>query len=1092
MEKIETIYTEIYGKLKELAQGKEDAERQLQEISARNQELFQKLDSEIGAGLQEVDEKLSRVNVFVNFAREHTAVCEMSPDVLPYNVGELNRLMVLVEHHAADDRNARRLYTAATGQLKGLAAGKNRLRAEGEEKKQRLRAAVMPMRTAALKKRDAAVESFRAYFKSSRCQSALRALKEQAVPEGTMSIGLRRAAFPVPPELTELAAEALTDLWNPDTGSISIPVTVGVEEGNVCVAEYTNQTENEVLSGIRSILLDGINFTDGDPQYICVFDPVRYNDSALGTLEPLALGESRLIDRVPTSREELQHKLDDILGKINSEDQLAAKNEAYERPVKFYVFHNFPQGYDAAMQAKVRQLCVNAPHGRMNIFLTHNCSEEGNQFTAQNATYTYLKDFGRVILTTEDGYCTDWDKNGNLAAFQWNRVPSALPEELLQRARQKREEKQISVNDYDIQVGIQEMPRYRKGVRKFTNIPYGIDDSGRILTLDFENTNFAAFLCGASRSGKTTLLHTILTGIFQQNHPDDVEVWLIDFKMTEFSRYIKHLPPHVRYIILDESPELVYDILDRLTEILQKRQNIFKGMWQKLEDVPTDRYMPAMFIVVDEFSVMSQIIAESVNDGVNYSEKLQTLLAKGAALGMHFVFSSQGFTSGTRGLNDFSKKQIQQRIAMKTEYAEIKATLDLMDASEQDSVMMKQLPPYQALTRVPADEFGNQLSRATVLYISDYGKQEAMIDAVCRSMEAKPRYDAEDVTAYINKQPLIIDGNVYHPFSDKKEEMLAHVRENGFSLQEDGLWDIFWGEPRRMMSLFPVQIADSYGENVFLLAPVNEREAALSALLSMKQSVDMQHKRVEIWSSRKESLYRQLVGKCGWKSERQLDLEEVCQAIHVCRAAVERKERGQVFYVLIGFESLMLDMSFQEKKSGGFDGSLDSVFRPVRRAETGGTDLLSMLKGGGMAGSGETAVGVQQEKETQEELSEPESLVYDAREDLKYILTQGPRLGYHFLMLFHTMGEFKELRLPGGLFKHKIFFRAPRDEVFELAGSQGKAIASLPEHTFRYTNGLDSLNFRPFLHAGLTLDNWVMNEDGTVNAETPEEENYLL
>ena len=46
----------------------------------------------------------------------------------------------------------------------------------------------------------------------------------------------------------------------------------------------------------------------------------------------------------------------------------------------------------------------------------------------------------------------------------------------------------------------------------------------------------------------------------------------------------------MRYIILDESPELVYDIIDRLSEILQKRQNIFKGVWQKLYDVPKEKY----------------------------------------------------------------------------------------------------------------------------------------------------------------------------------------------------------------------------------------------------------------------------------------------------------------------------------------------------------------------------------------------------------------------------------------------------------------------------------------------------------------------
>ena len=154
------------------------------------------------------------------------------------------------------------------------------------------------------------------------------------------------------------------------------------------------------------------------------------------------------------------------------------------------------------------------------------------------------------------------------------------------------------------------MPKYIKGNRSLSNIPYGVDADGNILYLDFENTNFATFICGASRSGKSTLLHTIITGILKNNHPDDVEVWLIDFKMTEFSRYISHLPPHVRYIILDESPELVYDIIDRLSEILLKRQNIFKGKWDKLSDVPAEKYMPSIFVIIDEFSVNEKFEAK--------------------------------------------------------------------------------------------------------------------------------------------------------------------------------------------------------------------------------------------------------------------------------------------------------------------------------------------------------------------------------------------------------------------------------------------------------------------------------------------------
>ena len=128
--------------------------------------------------------------------------------------------------------------------------------------------------------------------------------------------------------------------------------------------------------------------------------------------------------------------------------------------------------------------------------------------------------------------------------------------------------------------------------------------------------------------------------------------------------------------------------------------------------------------------------------------KLQTLLAKGAALGLHFIFASQGFTSGTRGLNDFSKKQVQERIAMKTEYNEIKETLDLKSASDDDKAMMEQLPVHHALVRTPVDERGNHIKLTQVMYIQDYTHQEAMIDRIRRMVHPAPRYELTGIITY--------------------------------------------------------------------------------------------------------------------------------------------------------------------------------------------------------------------------------------------------------------------------------------------------------------------------------------------------------
>lgn len=594
-------------------------------------------------------------------------------------------------------------------------------------------------------------------------------------------------------------------------------------------------------------------------------------------------------------------------------------------------------------------------------------------------------------------------------------------------------------------------------------------------------------------------MHTLITGIIKNNHPDDVEIWLIDFKMTEFSHYITHLPPHVRYIILDESPELVYDIINRLSEILIKRQNAFKGKWLKLGEVPSEKYMPAIIVIIDEFSVMSQIIADSItNSKENYSGKLQTLLAKGSALGLHFIFASQDFTSGTRGLTPFSKKQIQQRIAMKTEYNEIKETLDLKSASDDDKAMMEQLPVYHALVRIPMDEKGNHLKLTNVLYISDRTKQEKMIDTICKMVNPAPRYNVNDPSIYIDKKPMVIDGNNYSTFVSEKNKMNDYLQKYLNALCSEGEVVLFLGEPRRMMPLYPIEIINGFCENILVLAPSNEKMPATSILMSIASSLEMQGKGIEIWTTRKNAVYRQLVIES--KQSFQMlssDLDEVCNSIRSTKELIQSKVDGDRFVVLLGFESLLMDMIYQEDVGASRKAIGSSITKKgisIEKRAPGEMDLNSLLdsliNGDSIQ---EKAVTVSKiDKDASINIKDESIGAYDARNDLKFILTQGPRLGYHFIMVYNSVGELEQSKLDLNLFRHKILFRLAKAEVASMIGSVEAGIVSeLDDHSFRYTNGLDALTFRPYLHPGLAWDGWQMRDNLAVNVVNEEDE-YLM
>ena len=1082
---IEDRYRQVCRTLQEYTDRLQSAREKQIQLQNYYRELVEKAEKEHQAELEENAGKAARVRAFLGMAQAHTGSRVPATSAQPYDNGALSRLAVQIGSGASDDRFAAELYTRADGQLRYLEGERSGLEAQYADKMKRLEAAYQKNRNQLLSEAQRQEAGLRDTLRGREFSALLTALRgadslfagkasgRQAASahQDEIALGTQVRPLPLPESFRSLAGEVSGGLYDPAAGGISGPYGFPAEKGFVLLAEYDNGTEKALLSGLQNLVLNLARYRSGDYSRVYFVDPIRYNASSLGCLAELCGGRGALLEPVATSAEDLRAKLKGVMAEIGVREMQGA---FAQRPLNcLFVFHSFPQSYDAQAVAQIQQLCASAEHYGISVVLTSNLSWKAHIISDS------LEMLKPLAIRVPEG-------------LRWYEAPSVLPADIRERYVLNRPVTDMS-NDYARRVGIKALPEYRKGRRALKGIPYGVDMEGQLQTLDFEDSNFATFVCGASRSGKSTLLHTLITGFLEQLHPDDIEVWLIDFKMTEFSRYIRHLPPHVRYIILDESPELVYDIIDRLTEILQKRQNVFKGKWQKLSDVPGEKYMPAMLVIIDEFSVMSQILADSALTGKeNYTLKLQTLLAKGAALGMHFIFASQGFTSGTRGLNDFSKKQIQQRIAMKTEYAEIRETLDLKSTSDADKMLMEQLQPHYALTRVPVDERGNHLRQSHVLYIADYLEQEDMIDGLNRDLVTTPKFRPEDPGSYISKQPVIIDGNSYAAFGDKRPELQAFLRSNAGQFAETGETAIFVGEARRLRPVQPILLSDEFAENLLLLAPASEKMAACSILLTMAESLGMQGEDMELWSAKKNPLYRQLRYECKRSFAECTDLGSICRRIHEWTQDVRAQRESRRYVVITGAESLLTDMSFQT----GTAPSRSSEAEPsaFEKRKVGEADLLTQLtlSLNGLstrpAGQADTGAGRTQAAAAQGDAG----AAYDAREDLKYLLKNGPRLGYHFLLHFSSAGDLVQSRIDPALFKHKLLFRIPRSEASGIVGSGNAAVfAELEDRSFRYSDGLDGISFRPYLHPGLSWDGWHVSE-GEDAAQEEEEEEYLM
>jgi len=1069
------------------------------ESEAQSNKMLENARLMVDQTMADFDQKIRKVKAYSNIAFSHTPERGKATAEADFDKIALDKLALQIDRSSTNDPFAKKLWQESQKMLKKL----EREKEAAKEDCDKILKSVSNMSKKEPKFSNLYAENLDSEFAMAVMEFALEPMFLDLEDETQPMFGKCRIPLRLKPSWMESLYGISRKVFN--GGDMLIPVKAPASAGKIYMAEYEEASEQVMLEGIRSYVLKVLNAHGEDMEPVEFFDPIGFSNTSLGGLLPLCEGENPLVRPVPVSELDLKNRLSVIFDEVSEGGAGAGAGKAAKR---LLILHGFPQYYDGQTVAKVRQMAVNAQEYGLCMVITTKHQEHG--FSQQRDVMELLESKAELIRW-DGGFRKNPGKDGALAPFVWVNMPKEIPEHVKFLA--ERRPVADHGNDYLSRVGISaNLPA--KGNRKLTGIPYGIDKKGAVQNLDFEASNFATFISGASRSGKSTLLHTILTGLLANHHPDDIEIWLVDFKMTEFSRYTKHTPAHVRYILLDESPELVYDLLDRLTDILTKRQNIFmNGGWQKLDEVPPTKYMPAMFVIIDEFSVMSQIVADSAISGKeDYRVKLQMLLAKGAALGMHFIFSSQGFTSGSRGLTDFSKKQIQQRISMKTDYNEIKETLDLKSASDLDRSLMEELEVHHALVRIPPDKNGNHLLKTKVLYISDYGAQEQMIDIQNGQLSGMNKFFPQDDSIYVDKRTLIVDGSRFHEFAEQRETIEKHLLRDGMS--ESCL--LCLGEPRRMMECYPVELSRGFCENMLVMASANEMKPAASLLLSIRESLKLQHRDMTIWTEDRDPIYRTLTADCGLydvKTARGLDA--VCENISQLRRAIEDGTAREGCYVLLGFETLLQDMAYQQNQSpqgrSSF-GSFGSSGLTIEKREPGELGLLAQLNAltAGLSGApskpaAEESFDVDDYYDDWKPATAPvqpvpkpaapvhTSQAYDAREDLKFILTRGPKLGVHFVVLFRNYSEFSQSKLDTSLFRHKAMFVMPKSDAVMVGGNgEGAVTAGLSGHSFRYTNGVDSVTFRPYLHPGLTWENWKAEDTLEMMTGAEEEEELLL
>ena len=149
-------------------------------------------------------------------------------------------------------------------------------------------------------------------------------------------------------------------------------------------------------------------------------------------------------------------------------------------------------------------------------------------------------------------------------------------------------------------------------------------------------------IAGKTGSGKSTLLHVLVTNLALWYAPDQVELYLIDFKQgVEFKTYVTHHLPHARAIAIESDREFGLSILRRLEAEMAQRGERFRNAGVQDIDAyrqTAGRTMPRTVLIVDEFQAF---FAEDDKLAQDAAVLLEQLVRQGRAFGIHVVLGSQ-------------------------------------------------------------------------------------------------------------------------------------------------------------------------------------------------------------------------------------------------------------------------------------------------------------------------------------------------------------------------------------------------------------------------------------------------------------------
>lgn len=459
----------------------------------------------------------------------------------------------------------------------------------------------------------------------------------------------------------------------------SLPALAPFSEGKVLLLNAGGEQKPTAVGAVQSVLLRMLATTAPGKLRFTVIDPIGLGQS-VSHLVALAKYDDSLVDgKVWSEPQHIEQRLalitehmENVIQKYlrNEYESVGQYNEKAKVPVPYRVLtvFDFPANFSDNATRRLLSIARNGPRCGVYTIVVRDESQK----SPYGFSHHELEQYAMRCSYNEGHGCWHWDEKpyDHFGLRLWGEPPKEVAERLVREHGELfKDASRVSVPYSDLLAGegLDQSP-WSGSTKDRIKVPLGPKDAQSLQQLTFGESGSAhhAVVIGKTGSGKSNLMHVIITTLALKYSPEEIQLYLIDFKQgVEFKEYAEHALPHARVIAIKSEREFGISVLEGLNKELNRRGDQFRDL--AVNSIAAYRQktgepLPRILLLVDEYQ---EFFSAGDNIASQASQILDRLVRQGRSYGIHVMLGSQNLSGGRdANLSSSTLNQMAIRIAL--------------------------------------------------------------------------------------------------------------------------------------------------------------------------------------------------------------------------------------------------------------------------------------------------------------------------------------------------------------------------------------------------------------------------------------------